>query len=359
MIDSNKHNIILQKVLPEFGITEATISALGNGHINDTFLIKNQQTCFVLQKLNTQVFPSPWDLVNNAEKISQHLLQKRQQNQYQLNVVTPYLTQNGSLAVDLKDEGFWRAISYLPESHSVEVVGNADDAELAANAFGHFSWALSDFDATKIIDVIPKFHHLSGRIDALKQAAETDTKNRLSECQQWVDFVLSQQNLFDELAQIESKLPLRICHNDTKINNMLFNKQCMTAMAIIDLDTCMKGHLMYDFGDMVRTCCSPEAEDSTTLDKVIARPDIFEALCRGYLSSLNTILTKEEKQSLWLGAKIMPLMIGVRFLTDYLNGDMYFHTHHQQHNLERAANQFTLYKSLLNQSEQLRKYLCE
>ncbi|MGL5389909.1 MAG: phosphotransferase enzyme family protein [Shewanella sp.] len=347
--------LIRQSVLPHFGIeaSEAKISALGNGHINDTLLVRWPSGELVLQRINTQVFKTPQALVSNADKISHHLCAKALQQQYGLKVVSPCLTQEGELAIDLGEQGFWRAISYLPHSHSIEVVKSQTEAEMAAKAFGHFACALSDFDATELEDVIPQFHHLPGRMALLQQAAQ-DSAQRLSHCQAWVDYALSQQALLAELAEITPQLPLRICHNDTKINNMLFDKRDMSSMAIIDLDTCMKGYLMYDFGDMVRTFCSPEAEDSTALENVIVRHDIFAAICRGYLSELGDVLTEVEKRSLWLGARVICLMIGVRFLTDHLNGDQYFHIHRDGHNLDRAANQFTLYQSLLDQEVQLK-----
>lgn len=348
--------LIRQSVLPHFGIesAEAKISALGNGHINDTLLVRWPAGELVLQRINTEVFKTPNALVCNADKISHHLCAKSLLQQYGLKVVSPCLTQEGELAIDLGEQGFWRAISYLPHSLSIEVVKSEQEAEMAAKAFGHFASALSDFDATELEDVIPQFHHLPGRMALLKQAAELDSQHRLALCRHWVDYALSQQALLDELAEISPKLPLRICHNDTKINNMLFDKRDMSSMAIIDLDTCMKGHLMYDFGDMVRTFCSPEEEDSTALDKVQVRQDIFAAICRGYLSELGDVLTEDEKRSLWLGARVICLMIGVRFLTDYLNGDVYFHIHREGHNLDRAANQFTLYQSLLDQEAVLK-----
>lgn len=349
-------NLVKQSVLPHFGIeaSEAKISALGNGHINDTLLVRWPSGELVLQRINTQVFKKPRALVRNAEKISHHLCAKALQQQYGLKVVSPCLTQEGDLAIDLGEQGFWRAISYLSHSHSIEVVKSVQDAEIAARAFGHFACALSDFDANQLEDVISQFHHLPGRMQLLSAAAEADAHQRLDECRYWVDYALSQQDLLAELSELSPQLPLRICHNDTKINNMLFDKRDMSSMAIIDLDTCMKGHLMYDFGDMVRTFCSPEEEDSTALDKVSVRPDIFSAICRGYLSELGDVLTEVEKRSLWLGARVICLMIGVRFLTDHLSGDVYFSIHRPGHNLDRAANQFTLYQSLLDQKEVLK-----
>lgn len=349
--------LIRQQVLPHFGITDcAKVSPLGNGHINDTFLVRSPLGKLVLQRINTQVFKMPEALVNNAKKIASHLQMKVACGDYQLSVVAPVLTMDNALYVDLADNGFWRAINYLPHSHSIEVVSNEQEAESAAKAFGHFSRALSDLDATDLEDVIPQFHHLPGRIAQLNQAATQDIVGRLVHCQHWVDFALAQTPLLDELALLAETLPLRTCHNDTKINNMLYDKRDMSSLAIIDLDTCMKGHLMYDFGDMVRTFTSPEEEDSTHLEKVEVRESIFAAICRGYLTELGDVLTVDEKRSLWLGARVICLMIGVRFLTDYLNGDSYFHVQHDTHNLDRAANQFTLYQSLLKQQTTLKKY---
>nr|WP_282446708.1 aminoglycoside phosphotransferase family protein [Shewanella sp. 1CM18E] len=352
-------DFIRQHVLSHFGVdaNDAKVTPLGNGHINYTFLVRGLNRDFVLQKINTDVFKTPTALVNNAHKISQHLHKKVAAAGYGLQVVSPEVLANGDLYIDLGELGFWRGMNYLPYSHSIDVVGCEADAEMAAKAFGHFSSALTELDAEQIEDVIPNFHHLPGRIELLQQAISADSQNRVAQCRDWIDFVLSQQGLLQELAQVETKLPHRICHNDTKINNMLFDKRDMSSLAIIDLDTCMKGYLMYDFGDMVRTFCSPEEEDSTALDKVQVRESIFGAICKGYLSELGDVLSDEERKSLWLGARVMCLMIGVRFLTDHLNGDVYFQIHHEGHNLERAANQFTMYQSLLNQQDTLSAYL--
>ncbi|WOT04921.1 phosphotransferase enzyme family protein [Shewanella youngdeokensis] len=352
-------DFIITKVLPYFDVVleNVKVTRLGQGHINQTFLVRWPAGQLVLQQINTDVFPRPAAMLNNAYKISRHLIAKSEANAYRLQVVAPERTQAGELFLDLGEQGFWRAINYLPFSHTVEVVNSVVEAEIAAKAFGHFAVSLSDLSAESIDDVIPQFHHLPGRIDQLVAAVAQSHPQRLQGCQQWVDLALGQTELLQQLKQVEAQLPLRICHNDTKINNMLFDKRDMSSLAIIDLDTCMKGYLMYDFGDMVRTFCSPEAEDSTALDQVHVREPIFAAICQGYLSELGASLSPLERQSLWLGAKVMCLMIGIRFLTDHLNGDVYFPVNHQGHNLERAANQFTLYQSLLEQQDHLSTYL--
>jgi Ser/Thr protein kinase RdoA (MazF antagonist) len=348
-------NFIRKNVLPQFGFSSehSTLYPLGNGHINQTFLVSDKSKSLVLQRINTQVFIEPKVVIQNAANISQHLLIKHQQHHYPLQVVSPIATIAGALYLDLGEQGFWRAIDYLPHSNTIEVVDTPAQAKLAAEAFGHFAAALSDLNPSYIVDVIPDFLNLPQRIAQLRDAKAADTHNRLSHCKDWVDLCLSQTDLLATLVQYEAELPVRICHNDTKINNMLFDGRDMSSMAIIDLDTCMKGYLMYDFGDMVRAFCSPEPEDSINLTNVYARPEIIIAATTSYMESLADIITPLEKRSLWLGTKVMPLMLGVRFLTDYLNGDTYFGIKYQTHNLDRAINQLTIYQSLLQQEAQL------
>ncbi|GGP56899.1 aminoglycoside phosphotransferase [Shewanella algicola] len=348
---------IKQTVLPQFGIhcANASISTLGHGHINQTFLVTDGAKKIVLQQINTQIFTQPHLVVSNAARISQHLTAKHQQQDYLLQVVSPVATVAGDLYVDLKEQGFWRAIDYLEHSHTIELVTQTEQAEVAAYAFGHFAAALSDMPSTKIDDVITNFLNLPERIQQLTDAVNDDAYSRLNTCQEWAMFALSQTVLLTQLAEFESLLPRRICHNDTKINNMLFDKRDMSSMAIIDLDTCMAGYLMYDFGDMVRAFCSPEPEDSTHLAEVYARPEIISTATIAYVDALEGVITPLEKQSLWLGIKAMTLMLGVRFLTDYLKGDGYFAIKYPLHNLDRAKNQLTIYQSLLKQEPQLIK----
>jgi len=348
-------NFIRSNVLPQFGFSteHSSIHPLGNGHINQTFLVRDQAKTMVLQRINTQIFTDPRVMIQNAANISQHLLAKRQQQQYPLQVVSPIATVSGALYVDLAEQGFWRAIDYLPHSDTIEVVDTPEQAKLAAEAFGHFAAALSNLTPTDIIDVIPNFLNLPQRMAQLHSAEVNDSHERLAQCKKWVDFCLAQTDLVTTLLQYETDLPIRVCHNDTKINNMLFDSRDMSSLAIIDLDTCMTGYLMYDFGDMVRAFCSPEAEDSTNLANVYARPEIIIAAANSYIASLVGIITPLEKRSLWLGTKVMSLMLGVRFLTDYLNGDVYFGIKYENHNLDRAINQLTIYQSLVQQETRL------
>jgi len=341
-----------------FGLGEHDISIkpIGNGHINTTLLLKSPTKHIVVQKLNTHVFPDPNALVNNARQIEHHLSDKKHHDAYQLEVIKHVATTDDNYLVEI-DGDSWRALEFIGRSYSEDVVDNQEQAQIAANAFGQFAAALQDFDAEKLHAVIPDFHNLAMRLDALKRVIDANPVGRLSDCQHEVDFCLAQTQLLQELAELMPQLPIRACHNDTKINNMLFCNKTQQAKAVIDLDTCMPGYWMFDFGDMVRTFCSPEAEDSTNLDGVQVRENIFQAIVDGYVAPLQQIITTQEKQSFWLGAKVMSFMIGVRFLTDYIDGDNYFGTKYPTHNLDRARNQFALYRDLLNKQAQLQVIL--
>ncbi|MFC3033519.1 phosphotransferase enzyme family protein [Pseudoalteromonas fenneropenaei] len=341
----------------QFGLsTEGLkLNPIGNGHINTTMLLRNKAQALVVQKLNTDVFPEPEQLVNNARLIEQHLTHKAASDQYQLEIIKHVPTQSGDYLIDIQGEK-WRALEFIRGSYSEEVVQNAAQAEIAANAFGQFAAALQDFDAEQLYPVIPNFHNLSMRIATFKHKIAADVVGRVAACQNEIAFCFDQFSLADELDNL-TNVPLRPCHNDTKINNMLFCKNTESAKAVIDLDTCMPGYWLCDFGDMVRTCCSPEAEDSTALEQVKVRHDIFHALVKGYAKPLTPFITEQELLSFWLGAKVLPFMIGLRFLTDYLDGDNYFAIKHPEHNLQRARNQFALYRDIVRHEQTLKGML--
>lgn len=349
---------IAEYLSQQFGLDQetATMKPIGSGHINTTMLLTNEQHSVVVQKLNTDVFPNPEHLVANARAIEQHLTKKAESNAYDLKIIKHLPTTSGSFLVKINGE-VWRALEFIGKSYSEDVVSCPEKAQTAANAFGQFAQALSDFDAQVLHHVIPDFHNLAMRIAAFNDKLEADSQNRAEKCQEEIAFCQAQFGLADELESIYGSIPLRPCHNDTKINNMLFCKETDGARSVIDLDTCMPGYWLFDFGDMVRTFCSPEEEDSTNLDNVRVREEIFAALVKGYVAPLENELTPEEKQSFLLGAKVMPFMIGLRFLTDYLDGDNYFATKHSEHNLQRAKNQFKLYQDVVAKKALLEKLI--
>lgn len=345
---------IAEHLAVQYGLCEEEISMkpIGSGHINTTMLLKDSKRVLVVQKLNTTVFPEPNQLVENARLIEQHLASKLDSGSYELGIIKHVPTHEGKFLVEYQGE-VWRALEFIGKSYSEDVVDCAIKAQTAAGAFGCFANALNDFDAKQLFPVIPDFHNLAMRIEKLKAVIEADPVGRVDTCLDVIEFCQSQYRLANEVTAMEAQLPLRVCHNDTKINNMLFDASTNRAKAVIDLDTCMPGYWLYDFGDMVRTFCSPEPEDSTNLNNVVVRVEIFEAIVKGYIAEVSERLTDIERKSFILGAKVMPLMIGIRFLTDYLDGDNYFTTHHEAHNLERARNQFALYQDILKKETQL------
>ncbi|QAA00124.1 aminoglycoside phosphotransferase family protein [Pseudoalteromonas sp. R3] len=349
-----KNRAIAEVLSQQFGLHGDSVSLrpIGNGHINTTMLLKNKQRALVVQKLNTVVFPEPEQLVKNARKIEHHLESKAKNGDYELAIIRHVSTVSGDYLVHIEGE-VWRALEFIGGSYSEDVVDSELKAAVAANAFGQFASALDDFDATQLHHVIPDFHNLAMRIEMFEDILSRDPQGRSALCQEEIAFCRAQFSLAQEVADVEAQLPLRACHNDTKINNMLFCSESNKARAVIDLDTCMPGYWFYDFGDMVRTFCSPEAEDSINLANVRVREEIFAALVKGYKGPLSASLTDTEKHSFILGAKVMPFMIGLRFLTDYLDGDNYFATKHSEHNLQRARNQFALYRDIVEKQVQL------
>lgn len=234
----------------------------------------------------------------------------------------------------------------MTNSYTIEQVESPQQAAMAVEAFAHFTATLSVYDATQVDEIIPDFHHLPFRLQQLQKAIDADMIGRVKHAKSLIEFCQSQHKFISEIADISSKLPLHITHNDTKINNLLFSKDTDKPIAVIDLDTCMPGFLMNDFGDMVRTCVSSLVEDDPNIEHMEIDLDVLEALSTAYVGGLANKITDIEKESLVLGARLLPFMVGVRFLTDYLDGDNYFHVAHNSHNKDRAANQFQLYRLL-------------
>ncbi|GGI82777.1 aminoglycoside phosphotransferase family protein [Shewanella gelidii] len=336
---------------------QASIQPLGDGLINQTYLVSLAHTQMVLQRINSHVFPNPKAVVNNAVKISQQLLALQQQGRYPMVVVQPIATRAGEYFVTHPQLGFWRAMTYVAESDAYTVPQSNAQIAAAATAFGQFCAALSTLDSSCINEVIPHFHHLPHRLQQLQAAIESADNERLNRARDWCDFAQSQQILLAELKACLVDLPMRICHYDTKLNNMLFKQSRNEPLAVIDLDTCMPGYLMYDFGDMVRAMCASNKEDMQKFDDIFIKPGAFAALAQAYVAALQGVIVPREVQSLWLGVKLVILELAVRFLTDYLNGDLYFQTEYATHNLDRARNQFTLFKSALNQQQTLQALL--
>lgn len=335
---------ILDVIRGPYGLSgTAVVSPLGSGHINRTTLVSDGSRRLVAQQVNTTVFPSPQDLLHNALEIEMHLATRDRA----LKVVRHVPDGSGRFLHGPQEDV--RVLEFIPDSITVEVLEEPGQAYTGAMGFARFSRQLSDFDASRLATVLPNFHSPDFRWRQFRHALDANTAGRAGACVAEVEFARDAEALMRDWQTLVDSLPVRVCHNDCKINNLLFHRESGEVAAVIDLDTCMPGTVITDFGDLVRTCCSLEAEDSTRLDNVVARPEIFHALAKGYVDGWRGKITGVEIDSLVQGGMMMCFIIGLRFLTDFLDGDRYFATSRPDHNLERARNQFHLFESLRTQ----------
>jgi Ser/Thr protein kinase RdoA (MazF antagonist) len=326
------------------------ILPMGRGHINDTFLVHYQDgPDRVLQRLNSHVFPRPEWVMDNIVRVTEHLQSKlahlSDAEKRHLRVIP---THSGhSLFVD--PEGHhWRMYNRLHPMLSYEQLQNPRQAYCVGHSFGAFQALLADLPQPRLHETIADFHHTPRRLHRLLQVAQADTQRRRALAQREVDFAQAREQRVGRLieGQHRGDLPERITHNDTKLNNLLFDPQSQEPMCVVDLDTVMPGLVHYDFGDMIRTGCATAAEDEEDLDRIDLDRDLFAGIARGYLEAGRSFLKDSEVEHLAFSGILMTLEVGIRFLTDYLEGDCYFKVHHPDHNLQRARSQFALVSCL-------------
>lgn len=332
----------------------------GSGHINDTYKLTMDQAGtrvnYILQRLNTSIFTRPFELMENVARVTSHLQQKLSGADASRRALRLVPAADGkACAVDAENR-VWRCYLFIERAATYDVLTGPDLAYAASRAFASFQRDLADLPAPRLHEVIPNFHNTPSRLNDLKKAAEADTAGRLGEVGKELDFILAREADCSKLLSLG--LPERITHNDTKLNNVMIDDATHEGVCVIDLDTVMPGLVHYDFGDMVRTGTSPAAEDERDLSKVFMRFEMFEALLRGYLSRAD-FLTAAEREQLPFAGKLITLEIGMRFLTDYLAGDVYFKVHRQGHNLDRCRTQLKLVESIEQQLPRMTKLLTE
>ena len=322
----------LGAALASMGVVDQTdVSRYGSGHINDTFKVETKSgRRYILQRV-TDAFDKDV-LKENIVRVTEHLKAKGVKTLEVVGYENP-----------------WRVYRFLEGYTSVDVISDPSQAELAAGAFAAFQNALADLPEPKLKPVIPRFHDTVDRIRLLDEAAAADVKGRRAQVQAELDFVNRRREEAAKIVTMMAKgeIPERITHNDTKINNVMLAPD--GSNVVIDLDTTMPGSALYDFGDMVRTSSAAAAEDEKDLSKVYSKKEYFEALVRGYLAQAK-FLTDAEKENLAFSGRLITLTIGIRFLTDYLAGDTYFHTAYDDHNLVRCHTQFKMVESMEEQS---------
>jgi Ser/Thr protein kinase RdoA (MazF antagonist) len=334
---------------------ECTSAEIHNsGHIHTTYLLhtngSNSGPNYILQQVNQHVFPQPEQLTANIQLVSNHVRQKaidrgRDPSRTALTMIP---TRDGKLIYQDSEGRIWRLFDFIAGTCTYEAVENDQQVFQAGFAMGDFLGLLADFPAKDLYETIPNFHHTPSRFTAFTETLAHDLLGRRQEVVPEIDFVLTRQSEMSKLVNMlqDQQLPLRVTHNDTKISNVLFDQKTGEAVCMIDLDTVMPGSALYDFGDAARTMTNTAAEDEPDLSRVDFNLEYFEQLTRGFIRGASDILTEQELALLPFSAILMTLECGMRFLEDYLKGDIYFHTSRGNHNLDRARVQFRLVEKM-------------
>ena len=333
---------------------------IDSGHINTTYLVLTQDLAapdYILQKINSAVFKNIPGLIQNKILVTDFLRTKAKEKE---NIVRLIPTKSGEYYYIDSNNDYWNLMIFIPDSGVYLVAKSTKIASEAGRLFGEFFYLLNDFEADKLSETIPRFHDIDYRLTQFEDSIKQANEERLALAKDSIEFVNKNKGevlLLQELKN-KGKLPLRATHNDTKISNALFNTKGK-GLAVIDLDTLMPGLVHYDFGDSVRTICSSAEEDEADLENVYFLPENFKAFAGGFLNACKSILSEDEAAHLVLGAKYMVFIMGLRFLTDYLNQDIYFKTNFSEHNLIRAKNQFTLLESLILHESEMQEIIQE
>ena len=334
----------MNELISQFAVkgAPAQYSRYGCGHINETYMV----TCdsgfvYILQKINKSIFTKPEELMENIAATTAFLAERSDDPRASMHLV---LTTDGKTFYKDAEGEYWRMYDFVPSTVCMQKAETPKDFYFSGLAFGRFQGQLADFPAQTLHEAIVDFHNTRVRFAQLHAAIEKNYENRAELCKVELEFALAREceagAIVDKLANGE--LPLRVTHNDTKLNNVLFDYDTRTPLCVIDLDTIMPGSSLYDYGDSIRFGASTAAEDEKDLDKVWCDMELFRTYTEGFLEGCNGSLTDLEVEMLPMGAKMMTLECGIRFLADYLNGDTYFRTHYEGQNLDRARTQFKL-----------------
>ena len=331
----------------------------GNGHINDTFLVVTEQgKRYILQRVNQVVFPRPDEVMENILAVTQHIRAgvAREGGDAARCTLSVLPTANGAPFYLDSIGSYWRMYDFVEGTSSKDRVECLQEFVDCAEAFGRFQGQLSDFDASVLHEAIANFHNTPVRYENLMRAIEKDPLGRVAEVQAEIAFVKERAEFVKTLekAREAGTLPLRVTHNDTKLNNILFDAETAKPVCVIDLDTVMPGYSVNDFGDSIRFGANTAAEDETDLSKVSLDLELYHAYAKGFLAGCDGKLTKTEVELLPIGARMMTLECGMRFLTDYIEGDTYFRISRPSHNLDRCRCQFALVADMEKKEEQMK-----
>ncbi len=328
------------KVAQQFSKSVIDLTPLGNGHINDTYFVETETQPFVLQKINKHVFPNPEQIMVNLVELNKHI---RDTNSFQNTLKIPKLlfTENGRNYFQDDQSAYWRAFSYIENTESLETISNVAEAEQVGIALGQFHRLTRAIDVEKLYDTLPGFHICPGYLERYYQVKKV---TKVSENLYCADFIDKYQRIADDLevAKAQGLLSTRVIHGDPKLNNFLFDKNSKHIVSIIDLDTVKPGLIHYDIGDCIRSCCYTEGTDAFNLE-------ICQVFLTSYLKEMGGFFSRYDYQFLYPAIRLMPFELGLRFYTDYLEGNRYFKVTEPEDNLCRASEQFRLFGSLIAQ----------
>ena len=360
----------LAKVSRQFRMPGDFIDAApyGTGHINDTYAarVRTQDGVvrYIFQRVNHNIFKDVPRLMQNIGRVTEHIRGKlqaipgRDPSRETLTVI-PAL--DGESCCRDDEGNFWRAYIFIEGARTYDEVESPEQAYEAAKAFGCFQKWLLDLPEPRLNETIPGFHHTPGRFAALETSIAADACNRAVRAEQEIEFALARKDMTGILTELleRGQIPERVTHNDTKINNVMLDDADGRGVCVIDLDTVMPGLALYDFGDEVRTTTGTAAEDEQDLRKVTFQLHMFKALVRGYLEATGDFLTPAEVTQLAFSGRLITFEIGIRFLADYLDGDVYFKTHRPHHNLDRARTQFEMVRQMEAQQDRMQNLVDE
>ena len=358
----------LKNILDKFLINGEFVSCepYGNGHINRTYLaIYNENGArkrYILQKINSKLFDPVEKLMQNIELVTEFNREKIRQrggdpDRESLTIVR---TNDGKSFLKENEDDYYRVYIFIENTVAYQTVQTPKDFYYSAIAFGNFNNLLAEFDASKLYEILPRFHDTKKRYGDFLAALEKDAFDRAKECQPEIEFIKARENYYGTIVDLiaSGKMPLKVTHNDTKLNNVLLDDKTGEPVAVIDLDTIMPGSICYDFGDSIRFGCNPCEEDEKDLSKVNFRFDLYKVYLEGFLEALGDRITDIEKEYLAFGSILMTIECGMRFLADYLSGDTYFKTHRPGQNLDRCRTQLKLVadmEKILDQMNELVK----
>ena len=338
----------------------------GSGHIHDTFRVEtkeSEQDNYILQRLNNKIFKDIPALQQNIERVTVHLRNKLSAvpgSNIKRECLILMPSHDGKSWIIDKTGNYWRMYIFISNHRSYNIVDSSDKAFEGGKAIGRFQAMLADMPGEPLNETIPRFHDIENRLEILERTIKANPAGRVASVREEIDQYLSRGEEMKTILKLgkAGKIPLRITHNDTKFNNILLDEYDK-ALCVIDLDTVMPGYVHYDFGDAIRTVTNTAAEDEKELYKVKMNIDLFRAYARGYLSETGNTLNHVEKEYLAFAPKLITYTIGIRFLTDFIDGDNYFKIHHKFHNLQRTRAQLKLVMSMEEQYGEMQRIIGE